>query len=212
MANSEQFIDWCVANGWQQVVQVGIDRQNAAAYGASRFSQPFVYFHKRDYYRDEYLKSDHWKQLRSKKLDLTPHCERCPSCAQLDVHHRNYRNLYDVLLSDLETLCRGCHDEEHVRLEAEKKNEWTSRLFFTASWLNCDPQHLAEILALMGFTECNLCLLNDPMAFKFGMFKQAFSTRPVVHLRCAFSALLGKTRRCLNNSSNAAPSNALTVR
>jgi 5-methylcytosine-specific restriction endonuclease McrA len=31
----------------------------------------------------------------------------------LDVHHVNYRNLFDVKLLDLLALCRSCHKEEH---------------------------------------------------------------------------------------------------
>lgn len=67
---------------------------------------------KRHYYRNEYLLSDHWKALRSEKLKRNPFCERCGRKGR-DVHHLRYRNLFDVLLSDLETLCRKCHKKEH---------------------------------------------------------------------------------------------------
>lgn len=64
------------------------------------------------WYRTVYLKSDHWKSLRSRKLLVSPRCERCPETRGLDVHHVNYRNIFDVE-SDLLTLCRDCHDKEH---------------------------------------------------------------------------------------------------
>ncbi len=68
---------------------------------------------KRDYYRKEYLKSDHWRALKKRKLSVNNNCERCQSKKSLDVHHLDYKNLYDVELTDLETLCRKCHLKEH---------------------------------------------------------------------------------------------------
>lgn len=66
----------------------------------------------RKWYREVYLKSDHWHELRSRKLKQNPKCERCPARA-CDVHHVNYRNIFDVQLSDLLSLCRPCHEREH---------------------------------------------------------------------------------------------------
>lgn len=68
---------------------------------------------KRAYYREEYLKSDHWKELKVRKLVVNPTCEICNSKKFLDVHHLDYKNLYDVLLTDLQTLCRRHHAEQH---------------------------------------------------------------------------------------------------
>ena len=65
------------------------------------------------YYRNVYLNSDHWKNLRKEKLAQSPRCEKCKTYLSLDVHHKEYRNLYDVSLKDLQTLCRLCHDKEH---------------------------------------------------------------------------------------------------
>jgi len=69
---------------------------------------------RREWYHRVYLQSAHWKSLRSKKLAASPRCERCGNTHALDVHHVNYRNLFDVALSDLLTLCRSCHDAEHA--------------------------------------------------------------------------------------------------
>ncbi len=67
----------------------------------------------REWYRETYLKSKHWAELRARKLKANPVCERCPSTQKLEPHHVNYRNIFDVQLSDLETLCRRCHDKHH---------------------------------------------------------------------------------------------------
>jgi hypothetical protein len=72
----------------------------------------------RNYYRNIYLQSDHWKNLRKEKLEKTPYCEKCNRDYCLDVHHLQYKNLFDVVIDDLQTLCRICHNQEHL-----KKNE-----------------------------------------------------------------------------------------
>lgn len=63
----------------------------------------------------KYLKSAHWKQLRNRKLDICGcECNRCGSHSHIQVHHNIYRSRWeDALLSDLEVLCRGCHEKEH---------------------------------------------------------------------------------------------------
>ena len=83
---------------------------------------------RRDYYRNIYLKSDHWKNLRKEKKKLNPVCEVCGSKKKLDVHHKNYRSLYDVLLEDLQTLCRRCHNSRHKFLDRVKKKSLRSKL------------------------------------------------------------------------------------
>ena len=70
----------------------------------------------RAWYRTIYLKSDHWKALR--KLALHTHgkkCHKCSKAVRLDVHHLNYRNIFDVEVTDLQILCRPCHKAEHQK-------------------------------------------------------------------------------------------------
>lgn len=67
----------------------------------------------RQWYRNVYLNSEHWKDLKASKLLANPACERCGFKSNLDVHHVNYRNLFDVEIKDLLTLCRRCHAKEH---------------------------------------------------------------------------------------------------
>ena len=66
----------------------------------------------RDWYRNVYLKSEHWDRLRRAKLFIDPECQRCGKPA-LDVHHIDYKNIFDVTLDDVESLCRPCHHKEH---------------------------------------------------------------------------------------------------
>lgn len=68
----------------------------------------------REWYRSVYLHSDHWRELRARKLANNPRCQRCGAKAG-DVHHRRYRSIFDVQLRDLESLCRKCHKAEHRR-------------------------------------------------------------------------------------------------
>ena len=81
------------------------------------------YLADREYYRKVYLKTDHWKDLKRRKLELVNSCEDCETKKYLDVHHLVYRNLYDVELDDLVVLCRRCHKAEHKKSE-EKDREY----------------------------------------------------------------------------------------
>jgi 5-methylcytosine-specific restriction endonuclease McrA len=115
-----KFAMFCIETGRSELVA----KEVAKFQNKKRFQKSWRYSHpkrplenivndKRRYYRSEYLKSDHWKQLRANKLSITPYCEKCGVRRRLDVHHLNYRNLYDVSVSDLMTLCRRCHEAEH---------------------------------------------------------------------------------------------------
>lgn len=63
----------------------------------------------------KYLKSDHWKELRAEKhRKSTKRCAICASTEKIETHHLFYRNLYDVLTSDLRLLCDRCHETAHT--------------------------------------------------------------------------------------------------
>jgi len=63
----------------------------------------------------EYLQSDHWRGLRRRLLSLYGYA--CVSCHAantiLDVHHLTYARLGRELTTDLQVLCRKCHDMVH---------------------------------------------------------------------------------------------------
>lgn len=62
-----------------------------------------------------YIKrSPHWQELRARRLELNPRCQRCLSNVKLHVHHIRYRNLVDCELEDVMTLCEECHSAFHL--------------------------------------------------------------------------------------------------
>lgn len=61
----------------------------------------------------DYLKSEDWKNKRNKKRSKKLRCSICASTEKIDVHHLNYKNLYDVEQTDLRKLCRRCHYLTH---------------------------------------------------------------------------------------------------
>ena len=64
----------------------------------------------------EYLKTEHWQLLRGAKLQMSSKCENCGSRHELEVHHKFYRaSWFDAKISDLKTLCHGCHINEHAK-------------------------------------------------------------------------------------------------
>jgi hypothetical protein len=87
-------------------------------------------------YRFNYLKSEHWKELRTLKLIKSR--ATCALCRLVswnnDVHHVDYGvdGLTTVKTSDLRVLCRDCHDAVHhvmeknpnLKLIPDKKVRW----------------------------------------------------------------------------------------
>ncbi len=63
----------------------------------------------------EYLKSEHWRKLRSGALKRDGFkCTRCPCIYNLQVHHLLYREKFtQTVLADLVTLCEPCHTQTH---------------------------------------------------------------------------------------------------
>lgn len=62
-----------------------------------------------------YLLSPEWRAKREELFALRgKKCERCSSTNKIQVHHKNYYRIFKELLSDLEVLCRVCHEHEHA--------------------------------------------------------------------------------------------------
>jgi 5-methylcytosine-specific restriction protein A len=62
----------------------------------------------------KFLETGFWADIKYRKLELNPRCERCNSTRNIQVHHKVYRSWYKVQLSDLETLCQRCHEKAHA--------------------------------------------------------------------------------------------------
>jgi hypothetical protein len=62
----------------------------------------------------EYLKTQHWKDVREKALNRAGRkCQICNSDFQLNVHHRTYENRGAEKPNDVIALCRSCHEKFH---------------------------------------------------------------------------------------------------
>jgi hypothetical protein len=70
---------------------------------------------RRDYYRDEYLKSDAWK--RKRYVVLKRDNWRCVYCGAraTQVHHKKYarKNIGKEPIKWLVSVCKLCHDTQH---------------------------------------------------------------------------------------------------
>ena len=66
---------------------------------------------------DKFMASDEWAHLRKIKLEFADYeCEKCGAAGPLDVHHLTYERFGgDELLTDLQVLCRECHETVHGR-------------------------------------------------------------------------------------------------
>ena len=70
---------------------------------------------RRNYYRDEYLKSDAWKRKRYVVLKRDNwRCVYCGACAT-QVHHKRYarKNIGKEPIKWLVSVCKACHDSKH---------------------------------------------------------------------------------------------------
>lgn len=72
------------------------------------------------YYRDTYIKSEHWQNLRLERLVLSK-CT-CAACGHQseknDVHHVRYTDsIWSVKVEDIRVLCRSCHIRVHKIME-----------------------------------------------------------------------------------------------
>lgn len=81
-------------------------------------------------YKD-YLKTDHWKQLRKRILKQSGYkCQLCSSKENLNVHHNTYENRGCEKDEDLVVLCGDCHEKFHGIVKANT-NEITEPHFIS---------------------------------------------------------------------------------
>lgn len=61
-----------------------------------------------------YVTSGDWRKKRASKLKITGKvCQKCSSRERIEVHHINYRYLFDCTDDDLMVLCQKCHGVFH---------------------------------------------------------------------------------------------------
>lgn len=118
----------------------------------------------RHFYRFNYLKSDHWSNLRIEKLaSVDACCERCGlRNLSNDVHHMYYRNLYDVKIEDLAVLCRACHDTMHVIIEAVKNEDIEAVLKFAEEIRSKKSGRIKQMGQVFSVLRKNGILLKPP--------------------------------------------------
>ena len=66
---------------------------------------------------NRYMRSDAWAAIRDVKLSIAAYeCEKCGSRETLHVHHLTYDRFGgDERMTDLQVLCRPCHNKAHGR-------------------------------------------------------------------------------------------------
>jgi hypothetical protein len=62
---------------------------------------------------DAYLQTPHWRRRRDAAIRAAGYRCRCGARRELQVHHRTYARLGAELETDLEVLCRSCHEAHH---------------------------------------------------------------------------------------------------
>lgn len=78
---------------------------------------------------ETYMKSHAWRRTRNRKLRIHGRfCNRCdPEKKQhgkkIEVHHLTYERLGKERMSDLEVLCKECHDIEHPHRHRDHPGE-----------------------------------------------------------------------------------------
>lgn len=68
-------------------------------------------------YRDDFLNSEEWKNVRDILIGNEPTCQRCKSRPSKDVHHLLYNEDVHLVDNNLICLCRQCHRDIHYALE-----------------------------------------------------------------------------------------------
>lgn len=78
----------------------------------------------------EYLRSDHWRDLKKRKKEETPKvCAACGDKEKIQLHHMRYRETFEETeLRDTCWLCKGCHTSFHHRAGMRVKDCNDSKL------------------------------------------------------------------------------------
>lgn len=84
---------------------------------------------KQQYYN--YLRSQQWMDKRKLALDFYGNnCGLCGSKFNLQVHHRNYKNIFKERMEDLMLLCESCHHRFHKKKSYQSKKVDTETITY----------------------------------------------------------------------------------
>lgn len=76
---------------------------------------------------NNYLKSNHWKNLRNKMLiENNYKCQKCRKTKEkyeLQIHHKSYKNIGHEHKKDLVLLCKECHKKKHKEKDKTKRQK-----------------------------------------------------------------------------------------
>lgn len=75
------------------------------------------------WYREIYLKSDHWKAYKQRKSQ-TKDANKCQMCfckVKTELHHKTYLRLGHEELGDTVFLCKICHDLIHKNYKIKNR-------------------------------------------------------------------------------------------
>ena len=66
---------------------------------------------------DQFMQSEEWQDIRTVMLDIYNHqCDVCGATEDLQVHHLTYERFGgDERTTDLQVLCKPCHEKAHGR-------------------------------------------------------------------------------------------------
>jgi len=63
-----------------------------------------------------YYRTEWWRERRKEMIEDSAGCDECGSRKHLQVHHKNYNNLFKEKDSDLVVLCKSCHEDLHGKI------------------------------------------------------------------------------------------------
>jgi 5-methylcytosine-specific restriction endonuclease McrA len=78
---------------------------------------------RKEWYNNEYLKSDHWTNFKIKYFTSTQFCGTCLFCSareELRLHHLNYSRLGREELTDVVALCDFHHQAAHRTINGHR--------------------------------------------------------------------------------------------
>mgnify|MGYP001597086764 CR=1 FL=1 len=96
---------------------------------------------------ENYLKSDHWKQLRKSKYNKSKfkNCHVCGDNKKLNLHHLVYKkNIKDTKVVELMILCERCHYLVHKLKDENKLGNCTNPLKIYRRIANILPDAIKE--------------------------------------------------------------------